>query len=122
MPTYKYDSKGRLTYAVPPEGTIDGSGNPTAGYTNLVYDTRGNVTCSMQVSKTASPSDPQTCALPSSAQKIVTTASYPTTCSNVFTCNKPTSTTDALGRVTDYTYDGTTGFLASVTLPAPVLP
>ncbi|WP_169746400.1 RHS repeat-associated core domain-containing protein [Sphingomonas changbaiensis] len=123
--TYQYDSNGRLTYIVPPEGTIVGgpSGTPTAGYTKFEYDTRGNVTCSMKVSKTASGT--QTCALPSTSDKIVTTASYPSSCTNQLTCNKPdwvrgprsTSATDTTFQ-TDYTYDSTTGFVTSIKSPA----
>jgi hypothetical protein len=48
----------------------------------------------------------------------VTAASYPTTCSNFKTCNKPTSTTDAKGKVTDYTYDATHGGLLTESAPA----
>lgn len=120
--TYQYDSKGRMTYLVPPEGTIT-SGTPTAGYSNFVYDSRGNVTCSMKVSKTASGA--QTCALPSTADKIVTTADFPVT-SNPFLWNKPERTRgpkSASGSdttfQTDFAYDSATGFITSVTLPAP---
>ncbi|MDF0486496.1 hypothetical protein PX554_00005 [Sphingomonas sp. H39-1-10] len=114
--TYQYDNAGRLAYIVPPEGAIV-SGTPTTGYRNFLYDARGNVTCTMSVSKTASTA--QTCALPSTADKIVTLASYPASCTNQLICNKPITTTDALGRVTDYTYDTSTGFVLSETYPAP---
>lgn len=114
--TYQYDTKGRRTYLIPPEGTITG-GVPSAGYTKYDYDTRGNTTCSMTVSKTASAA--QTCGLPSTSDKIVSTASYPADpCTNPFICNKPISTTDALGRVIDYAYDPGTGFVTAVTSPA----
>ena len=105
--TYQYDSKGRLTYVIPDEGTIT-SGTPTAGYVKYDYDARGNITTTTSVSKTAG-----------TPANIVTTASYPSTCTSQLTCNKPTSTTDPRGNVTDYTYDATTGFIASVTAPAP---
>lgn len=121
--TYQYDTNGRLTYIVPPEGAFSG-GAPTAGYTKFEYDTRGNVTCSMKVSKTASGT--QTCALPSTSDKIVTIASYPSSCTNQLTCNKPdwvrgprsASPTDTTYE-TDYVYDSATGFVTSVTSPAP---
>lgn len=48
----------------------------------------------------------------------MTSATYPSTCSNPKTCNKPTSTTDARGQTTDYTYDSAHGGLLTVTDPA----
>jgi len=105
--TYQYDANGRLTYFIPPEGTIT-SGTPTAGYTHYVYDARGNITGTTQVSKTAG-----------SPANIVTSAVYPTSCSTPVTCNKPTSITDARGNETDYTYDPTHGGVLTVTQPAP---
>jgi len=105
--TYQYDANGRLTYFIPPEGTIT-SGTPTAGYTHYVYDARGNVTGTTQVSKTAG-----------SPANIVTSAVYPTSCSTPVTCNKPTSITDARSNETDYTYDPTHGGVLTVTQPAP---
>jgi RHS repeat-associated protein len=105
--TYQYDANGRLTYSILPEGTIT-SGVPTAGYTKYDYDVRGNVTQVKQVSKVAgTPAD------------IITYASYDTTCVYQVKCNKPNSTTDARGKVTDYTYDTTHGGVLTVTAPAP---
>jgi RHS repeat-associated protein len=49
---------------------------------------------------------------------IVATAVFPATCTNPKTCNKPTSTTDARGNVTDYTYDATHGGVLTATSPA----
>jgi len=112
---YKYDASGRLTHIIPPEGTMSGS-TPTAGYTQFTYDARGNVTCTMQVSKTATAAP--TCSQPSDSTKIVTLASYPSTCTYAATCNQPVWTRDALGNQTDYTYDTTYGSLLTVTLPA----
>ena len=80
------------------------SGGPTTQYT---YDSRGNVTEVRQISAT-----------PGSPPDIVTSAVYPATCTNPKTCNQPTSTTDARGYTTDYTYDSNTGAVLSVTLPA----
>jgi YD repeat-containing protein len=45
---------------------------------------------------------------------------YPSTCTNRITCNKPTSTTDARGNVTTYSYDSTHGGVLTETLPAGV--
>lgn len=52
------------------------------------------------------------------ANILLSQASYPTTCSNLKTCNKPTWTRDAKGNQTDYTYDGTHGGVLTTTLPA----
>jgi len=95
---YQYDSNGRVTRITYPEGN----------YTQFTYDARGNVTETRQVSKT-----------PGTPPDIVTTASYPSTCSNVLTCNQPTWTKDAKSQQTDYTYDPTHGGLLTVTGPAP---
>jgi len=96
--SFTYDSYGRLTRVTKPEGN----------YTDYTLDGRGNVTQIQQVAKSGSGISP-----------IITSASYPSSCSNVLTCNSPTSTTDARGQVTDYTYDSTHGGLLTVTAPAP---
>ena len=95
--SYTYDSNGRLTRITRPEGN----------YVQYTYDGRGNVTESRSVSKT-----------PGTPADIVTSASYPASCANPLTCNKPATTTDARGNVTDYTYDGTHGGLLTLTRPA----
>src|SRR3546814_12535094 len=68
--TYKYDSSGRVTHIVSPEGTIS-SRTPTAGYTKLTYDARGNVTETRQVAKAGS-----------GLADIVTSAGYAATCTS----------------------------------------
>lgn len=83
---------------------VSTSGGPTTQYT---YDARGNVTQVRQISAT-----------PGTPPDIVTSAVFPAICTYPKTCNQPTSTTDALGRTTDYTYDPNTGALLSVTLPS----
>lgn len=96
--SYQYDSFGRRTRITYPEGN----------YVQITYDGRGNVT---EVRRVAKPG----AAIPD----IVESAVYPTTCSNPKTCNKPTSTTDARGQTTDYTYDPTHGGVLTITQPAP---
>lgn len=96
--SFAYDSQSRLTRTTQPEGN----------YVELTYDARSNVTQSRAVAKSGS-----------GLADIVTSASYDATCSNVITCNKPSSSTDARGNVTDYTYDATHGSVLSVTAPAP---
>jgi len=93
----QYDSSGRLVRVTQPEDN----------YTELTYDSRGNVVQTLAVPKPGS-----------SEQPITTSASYPTSCTNVVTCNLPTSTTNARGNVTDYAYDPTHGGVTSVTAPA----
>ena len=50
---------------------------------------------------------------------IVTTATFASSCANPKACNKPVTTVDAAGNVTDYSYDATHGGVLSVTAPAP---
>ncbi|MEM6538893.1 MAG: RHS repeat-associated core domain-containing protein [Pseudomonadota bacterium] len=93
-----YDSSGRLMSVQAPEGN-------KVEYT---YDARGNLTETKRINKAGV-----------AANNIVTTASYPSNCSNPVTCNLPTSTTDALGNVTNYTWDSTYGVLTRIEAPAP---
>jgi RHS repeat-associated protein len=79
------------------------------GSTIFTYDSRGNVT---ETRKVAQPG--------SGLSDIVTSATFPATCSvaTIKTCNKPLTTTDPKGNVTDYTYDNNHGGLLTVTAPA----
>ena len=95
---YLYDTSGRLVEIQYPE----------ANRLRYAYEARGNVTTTTNMAKDASAPD------------IVTTASYPATCTNPRTCNSPDTTTDAKGNVTNYSYDPTTGVTLSVTAPAAV--
>ncbi len=94
---YTRDSEGRVTRITYPEGN----------YRELIYDGRGNIEETRIVAKPGS-----------GLTNIVTTAEYPTSCTNTVTCNKPTQTTDANGKQTDYTYDPTHGGVLTVTAPA----
>jgi RHS repeat-associated protein len=99
--SYQYDGDLRTTRIT----------NPESDYTQYAYDARGNPTTTTSVAKPGS-----------GLSNIVTSAAYPASCSSPYTpanCNKPVSTTDARGNVTDYVWDGTYGVLTSVTAPAP---
>jgi RHS repeat-associated protein len=96
--SFEYDSNGRLTRTTLPEGNNS----------QFAYDSRGNVTTLTQAAKPGSP-----------LANIVTSASYDAACTAIVKCNKPNSTTDAKGNVTNYTYDATHGGVLTVTRPAP---
>jgi YD repeat-containing protein len=96
--SFTSDTNGRITDITFPEGNKR----------HYVYDSRGNLTEARAIAKTGS-------GLPD----IVLSASYDATCTNPVKCNKPNSTTDARGNVTDYMYDSTHGGLLTVTRPAP---
>lgn len=96
--SYLYDSSNRLTRVTSPHGN----------YVSYTYNARGGITEVRSVAASGS-----------GLSDIVTSATYPATCSNQKTCNKPTTTTDALGGVTNYTYDSAHGSLLTVTAPAP---
>jgi len=96
--SWTYTTGGRVATETGPEGIS----------TAYAYDTRGNVTQVTQSPKTGA-----------AEVALISSAAYPATCANPVTCNLPTSTTDVLGNVTDYTWDSTHGGLLSVTSPAP---
>jgi RHS repeat-associated protein len=95
--TRTFDAQSRPTRVTQPEGN----------YVQYAYDSRGNVTTTTQVAKAGS-----------GLANIVSSAVYPATCSSPASCNEPTSTTDARGKVTDYTYNAS-GDPLTVTAPAP---
>ena len=73
---------------------------------SYTYDARGNVT---QTTRAAKPG--------SGLASIVTSATFAATCTNALVCNKPLTTTDTNGKVTDYTYDAVHGGVLTVTRP-----
>ena len=94
-PALAYDPVlGRVTTVTRPEGDAE----------NYTYDSRGNITAVQRASSGAS-------------LTTTVTASYPTPCTNFFSCNKPTWTKDGNGNETDYTYDAY-GNLLTTTAPA----
>lgn len=94
--SFSYDGSGRLSSQTFPEFNSIAFG----------YDSRGNVVNVMRHAKGGA------------LTTITTSSSFPATCTNVVTCNLPTSTTDGRGQITDYTYDSTHGGVTSVTAPA----
>jgi RHS repeat-associated protein len=81
--------------------------NPEGDYHQVNYTSRGNISVSLWNPK------------PGASGAIATYASFPASCSNPITCNRPTTTTDERGNVTDYAWNATHGGLESITSPAP---
>ena len=78
---------------------------PEGDYVTYAYDARGNITSAVKTGKWGS------------GLSESVTSSYPSTCTNPVTCNKPTWTRDAKGNETDYTYDSTHGGVLTATSP-----
>jgi RHS repeat-associated protein len=97
--SYEYDSFGRIKKITSPE----------SNNVEYAYDARGNIENVRKRAKSGS-----------GASDIVVYASYPAACANPKTCNRPESTTDARGAVTEFLYDPNSGGVAKMTLPAPV--
>jgi YD repeat-containing protein len=75
--------------------------------TEYAYDARGNLE---KITRTP---------IPNSGQPVlVQSASYPGTCTNYLTCNKPTSVTDANLGTSNFEYDSTHGGVLKVKSPA----
>lgn len=90
-----------------PSGRIEKITLPEDNYTTFVYDARGNLASQTSHAKPGS-----------GLASITTSATYPASCSNPKTCNKPTSVTDGEGNVTNFTWSGTHGGLTEVKAPA----
>ena len=95
--TYAYNGLNQLTQITYPE----------LNAVVYVRDARGNARSTTAKAKPGS-----------GLADIVTNATYPETCTNPVTCNKPTATVDGRSAQTDYAYDATTGLVTSVTAPA----
>lgn len=82
---------------------------PEKDRTDYNYDERGNITSQVITAKPGSAENGQT---------QTSTATFPPTCENSKTCNRPTSVTDARNATTDYTYDPNHGGVLTETRPA----
>jgi len=80
---------------------------PEGNHEDYARDGHGNVTTKTVVAKSGS-----------GLSNLVSTASYPSSCSNIKTCNKPDYVVDAGGNRTDFTYDGSHGGVLTETGPA----
>lgn len=76
---------------------------PAGITTSYFYDSRGNLGTKVEAS--------------SSGSRIVESAAYPTSCTNMDSCNEPTSVTDANGNTSTFTYDSR-GNVLTVTGPS----
>ncbi|MCP5392924.1 MAG: RHS repeat-associated core domain-containing protein [Sphingomonadaceae bacterium] len=99
--SYSYDANGWPDEITAPEGNK----------VSITRDARGRVTKVTHIAKPGS-----------GLANIETLASYPAltsgiSCSNTVNCDKPITTTDARGKVTNYTYDATHGGVTQVKLP-----
>ncbi len=104
------DENGQTTgYEYGPAGQIQKVTAPEGNYITYAHDARGNRTSATATPKPGS-------GLPA----IVTSATYPSTCASALTCNKPVTTTDEAGNVTNYYYnaDGSVDYIEA---PAPSL-
>ncbi|WP_081477078.1 RHS repeat domain-containing protein [Sphingomonas sp. PAMC 26605] len=97
---YGFDQYLRLSGYYLPENTTN------FGTVAWVMDNRGNETQIIKRQKDGS-------------GPLSSYATFPTTCTNLATCNKPITTTDANGAVTNYYYNAN-GTLDYVQAPAPV--
>lgn len=86
---------------------LDVAKQPEQNGFNYDYDSRGNLTKITQLPKPGS----------SESTRVIFQASYPSSCSNPKTCNKPTWVKDGRGLQTNYSYSSTHGGVLTVTAP-----
>jgi YD repeat-containing protein len=108
LPTasYTWSNNGLNTTGQFQNRIVSYSDGQSATY-NYQYDARGNVTSVTRTPPAGSPATP-----------IVTSATYPPTCTNQVICNKPTSISDAKSNVTQIVYDPVHGGILRSTEPA----
>lgn len=96
--------KTRIHKVVSPDATPSVS-NPSGGYTEYLYDSRGNVTQIKRFPK-------------GGGTPLIKSATYLSSCSNIKVCNKPTSVTDENGVKRLFTYHSQSGNIATITWPS----
>ena len=94
---YERSVRNALSYTVSPDGL----------YKHYAYDSRSNLISITQTPKANS-----------GLSTIVQSATYPSTCDYIVSCNKPTAVLDANGNETDYTYDAVHGGVLTETYPS----
>jgi len=94
---YEYDANGKLSAVVSPSGV-------RTEYTREY----GRITRTRTIAKAGS-----------GLADLNTYATYPSNCTFGIICDKPVTTTDAMGNVTNYSYDAGHGGLTALTQPAP---
>jgi hypothetical protein len=90
------------------------SGSPEVGYSGFSYP-EGNSVSRLHSSRN---NPAGSYVYGKSGGSLTTTASYDSVCSNLITCNRPNTTTDAKGNVTTYTYNPVHGGVLTQTGPA----
>jgi hypothetical protein len=80
---------------------------PAGNLEEKVFDARGNITQSIAHPKTGSPDFP-----------LTLSAAFPAQCTQLKTCNKPSSITDAEGNVTEFEHSPDHGGVTKVTRPS----
>jgi RHS repeat-associated protein len=102
------DPLNRVTrYELDPYDRYYAANSPELNAASATLDLRGNTT---QLKLAAKPG--------AGVADILASQSLSTACTNLVTCNKPDSVTDALGKITNYTYDPVHGGILTETLPA----
>jgi hypothetical protein len=96
-----------------PPSTPESVTRPEGNRVVYAYDGRGNLIEERVHPKPASGGEPG-----NHAGDIVRTASFPASCANPRTCNRPEHVIDARGQRTDFTYDATHGGVLTETGPA----
>jgi RHS repeat-associated protein len=108
--TYYYTTNGLISRVVAPDGNVT-----TGGYTSYEYDSLDRLVKVQVVPKGGA----SALGTITAGAAIVTTSTYPSDCTYPLTCRKPLTTIDEDGVTTTYTYDSSSGNVATITVPAP---
>lgn len=102
--TYNTSTGNKIDKVIDPDATPSIS-NASGGYTDYDYDDRGNIIAIKIYPKNG-------------GNYLTMSATYPISCTNTKTCNKPESFTDINGVITTYKYHSQTGYVESITQAA----